>query len=53
MTMAMTGIRRLGCSTLNATALKTLHRRHCTVIGLATRGIMMMESCKVKEPTEK
>ena len=27
--------------------------RHCTVIGLATRGIMMIESCKVIVPTEK
>jgi hypothetical protein len=26
--------------------------RHCTVIGLATRGIMMIESCRVNEPTE-
>jgi hypothetical protein len=25
----------------------------CTVIGLATRGIMMIESCKVMAPTEK
>jgi hypothetical protein len=25
---------------------------HCTVIGLATRGIMMIESCRVNEPTE-
>ena len=24
----------------------------CTVIGLATRGIMMIESCKVMAPTE-
>jgi hypothetical protein len=27
--------------------------RHCTVIGLATRGIMMIESCRVIVPTEK
>jgi hypothetical protein len=26
--------------------------RHSTVIGLATRGIMMIESCRVNEPTE-
>jgi hypothetical protein len=26
---------------------------HCTVIGLATRGIMMIESCNVIEATEK
>ena len=25
---------------------------YCTVIGLATRGIMMIESCRVIEPTE-
>ena len=27
--------------------------RHCTVIGLATRGIMMIELCRVIVPTEK
>lgn len=27
--------------------------RHSTVIGLATRGIMMIESCRVIVPTEK
>ena len=27
--------------------------RHCTVIGLATRGIMMIESCRLIVPTEK
>ena len=27
--------------------------RHCTMIGLATRGIMMIESCKVIALTEK
>ena len=34
-------------ASINALAL-----RYCTVIGLATRGIMMIESCRVIEPTE-
>lgn len=30
----------------------TLALRHWTVIGLATRGIMMIESCRAIVPTE-
>jgi hypothetical protein len=33
--------------------IKALFHRHSTVMGLATRGIMMIESCRVIGPTEK
>jgi hypothetical protein len=41
------------CANSEAALLRpTLALRHWTVIGLATRGIMMIESCRAIVPTE-
>jgi hypothetical protein len=43
----------LRASHFRGEAIKALYHRHSTVMGLATRGIMMIESCRVIGPTEK